>query len=219
MGKGSPRQVRRSLPDRQVQSFDKRSVESRGVLGIGECLFEFRSRPDHPPPLDPDHPMVPTSLEDLTVETQWPEDSTDDVLVEFESIGHDQEVTVQFHATPSVSNQGERIAVASAPDDCRRPQARPNVDRRKDPDRLLFAAGDRANLVGLELSNIEPTDRLVVESSTPRRCSLEPTVDCIPGESLDAGDRRLVHPFDAEGGDLVESAASMLEPVVRCALR
>ena len=44
---------------------------------------------------------------------------------------HVELVTVQFHATPSVSDQGERITVASAPDDCRRPQARPNVDRRK----------------------------------------------------------------------------------------
>jgi len=44
----------------------------------------------------------------------------------------------------------------------------------------------------------------------------EPAIDGIPGDLLDASNGGLVQAFDAEGGNLVEGRATMLEPMVRC---
>ena len=43
----------------------------------------------------------------------------------------------------------------------------------------------------------------------------EPAIDRIPGDSLDSCDGGLVKAFDAEGGDLVEGRAAMLQSMVR----
>jgi hypothetical protein len=43
----------------------------------------------------------------------------------------------------------------------------------------------------------------------------EPAIDGIPGDLLDASNGGLVQAFDAEGGDLVEGRATMLESMVR----
>ena len=39
-------------------------------------------------------------FEDLAVETRWPEEATDDFLVEFESIRDDQGKTLEIHPRP-----------------------------------------------------------------------------------------------------------------------
>ena len=48
-------------------------------------------------PFDLDDTIVPASFEDLAVETRWPEEATDDLLVEFESIRNDQGKTLEIH--------------------------------------------------------------------------------------------------------------------------
>ena len=42
----------------------------------------------------------------------------------------------------------------------------------------------------------------------------EPAINRIPGDSLDASNGGLVQAFDAEGGNLVEGRATMLEAVI-----
>ena len=44
---------------------------------------------------------------------------------------------------------------------------------------------------------------------------MEPAIDGIAGDLLDTSDRRLVQAFDAEGGDLIEGRATMLQSIVR----
>ena len=51
------------------------------------------------PALDPT--IVPARFEDLAVKTRWPEEATDDLLVEFESIRDDQGKTLEIHPPPA----------------------------------------------------------------------------------------------------------------------
>ncbi len=78
------------MPDRQVEPFDKRGVERRGIFGLTESLLESPLRPNDLPPLNLDHVIVSTGLEHLAVQTRDTEEPTNDLLVEVESIGHDQ---------------------------------------------------------------------------------------------------------------------------------
>jgi hypothetical protein len=55
----------------------------------------------------------------------------------------------------------------------------------------------------------------IVESMTGFGGSFEPAIDRIPGDSLDASNGGLVQAFDAEGGNLAEGRATMLESMVR----
>jgi hypothetical protein len=56
---------------------------------------------------------------------------------------------------------------------------------------------------------------VIVESITAFGGPYEPAIDRIPGDSLDTSDGRLVQAFDAQGGDLVEGRATMLQSMLR----
>ena len=113
-----------------------------------------------------------------------------------------------------IAKETERVAVTPSPDHRRRPEPRPDVDRNEDPDGLLLATDDRTNLVGLHLLYSQARDPPRVESMTRVGGPFEPAIDGIPGDLLDASDGGLVQAFDAEGGDLIEGRATMLESMV-----
>ena len=120
-----------------------------------------------------------------------------------------------MHSLRNVSKEGERVAVAPSPDDGRRPQTRPHVNRSEDPDGLLLTTDERANLVGLKFLDGQSSDRSIVESMTGVGGPFEPAIDRVPGDSLDARNSGLVQAFDAEGSDFVEGRAAMLESMIR----
>ena len=60
--------------------------------------------------------IVPSRLENLAIETSRPEDATDDLLVEIESVGDDQWETLKGHPVGDVAHEGKRVAVASSAD-------------------------------------------------------------------------------------------------------
>ena len=97
VGKRSSRKVCRALPDRQIQPLDERRVQCRGVLGVIERVFESPRGSVQRSAFDFNDTIVPARLEDLDVETRWTEESTDDLLVEFESICDDQGKTPEIH--------------------------------------------------------------------------------------------------------------------------
>jgi hypothetical protein len=78
----------------------------------------------------------------------------------------------------------------------------------------LLATDDRAHLVGLQLLDGQFSDRSIVESMTRVGGPFEPAIDRIPTDAFNARDGRLVQAFDAEGGDLIEGSATMLESMV-----
>ena len=120
-----------------------------------------------------------------------------------------------MHSLRNVSKEGERVAVAPSPDDGRRPQTRPDVNRSENPEGLLLTTDERANLVGLKFLDGQSSDCSIVESMTGVGGPFEPAIDRVPGDSLDARNGGLVQAFDAEGGDFVEGRATMLESMVR----
>jgi hypothetical protein len=67
----------------------------------------------------------------------------------------------------------------------------------------------------LKLLDGQSCDFAIVELMTRFGGPCEPAINRIPGDSLDASDSGLVQAFDAEGGNLVEGRATMLEPMVR----
>ena len=60
------------------------------VLGVIERVIKSPRGSVQRSAFDLDDTIVPSRFEDLAVKTRWPEEATDDPLVEFESIRDDQ---------------------------------------------------------------------------------------------------------------------------------
>ena len=219
VGKRSSRKVCRALPDGQIQPLDERRVQCRGVLGVIERVFESLRGSVQRSPFDLDDTIVPARLEDLAVKTRWPEEATDDLLVEIESIRDDQGKTLEIHPLRKVAKQSVSVPVASPSRHRRWPEPRPDLDRNEDPTRRLLVARERANLVGLKLFGSEASDPCVVESTTHLGCLLKPAGDGVPGKPFGPGNRGNADTLDSESDDPVESSSSMLETVVGRAFR
>ena len=219
VGKRSSRKVCRALPDGQIQPLDERRVQCRRVLGVIERVFESPRGSVQRSPFDLDDTIVPASFEDLAVETRWPEEATDDLLVEFESIRNDQGKMLEIHPPRKVVKQSVSVPVASPSRHRRWPEPRPDLDRNEDPTRRLLVARERANLVGLKLFGSEAGDPCVVELTTHLGCLLEPAGDGVPGNPFDPGNRGNADTLDSESDDHIESSSSMLETVVGRAFR
>ena len=80
----------------------------------------------------------------------------------------------------------------------------------KDPDRVLLAPDDRADLVCLKLHDDKSRCPSIVEATTGAGGPLQPAINRIPGESLHSSDRRLIQPFDAESRDFIKGRAPVL---------
>ena len=184
-----------------------------------ERVFESPCGSVQRSPFDLDDTVVPARLEDLAVETRWPEEATDDLLVEFESIRDDQGKTPEIHPSRKVAKQSVSVPVASPSRHRRWPEPRPDLDGNENPTRRLLVARERANLVGLKLFGSEPGDPSVVESTTHLGCLLKPAGDGVPGNPFDPGNRGNADTLDSESDDHIESSSSMWETVVGRALR
>lgn len=85
-------QIRGALSDREIQPFDERCVQFRGVFRLLQPLFKSPSRPNHRPSLHFHDAIIPTRLDDLTIDTGGPKDLADDFFIELESIRGNQRV-------------------------------------------------------------------------------------------------------------------------------
>ena len=157
--------------------------------------------------------IVSTGLDHLCVERPGAEDPTDDLAVELEAVGDDQGTCNERHAGRVVANECQCVPVAASPDDGRRPETRPHLDRREHPRRPRLPPGERADLVGLQLFGGEAGDPAVAKSATHGGGALEPAGDGVPGPPFDPGDRRQTDPLNAQRDDRVERRTPMLEAV------
>jgi hypothetical protein len=71
-----PRKIGRALPDREVQPFDERCVQFRGVLGVVQSFFQSPRDADQGSSLDLDNAIVATRLDHLAVQTSWPQNAS-----------------------------------------------------------------------------------------------------------------------------------------------
>ncbi|HEY6270544.1 MAG TPA: hypothetical protein VIX19_00950 [Terriglobales bacterium] len=163
-----------------------------------------------------DYPIVPARLDDLTVDTGWPKHPSDDSFIELESVRGDQGNSIEIHSAGKVSKKGERVLVTSFADHRGRPQAGPDVDHGEDPDLLLLPSDDRSDLIGLKLHDGEAFYFSMIEPSTAGRGSFQPTMNGVPADPVDSSDGGLVEAFDAESGNRIKCATTVLESVISC---
>ena len=71
----------------------------------------------------------------LRIERRGTEDPADGRAIELEAVGHDQGTGGERHARRDVTNERQGVPVAASPDDGRRPQTRPDLNRREHPRR------------------------------------------------------------------------------------
>ena len=155
--------MRFSRSTNDVFSFEE-SSESRSVY------TNRHARADQCSSLDLDDAIVPTRLDHLAVETDWPKDATDNFSVKVESVRGDQRDTFKVHSAGYVLKVGERVLVASSPYGSRRLEPGPEDNRGEDPDRMFFVANGRANLVCLTLLDDEGSYSSIVEPTARVGC-------------------------------------------------
>ena len=64
----APTQVRRRLPNREVEALDERDVQGLGILRLPQRGLQSTHRADLHAALDPDDTVIPPSLEHLTID-------------------------------------------------------------------------------------------------------------------------------------------------------
>ena len=143
----------------------------------------------------------------------------DDRPVELEAVGDDQGTCQELHARRDVANERQGAPVAASSDDGRRPETRPDLDRRKYPRRPGLPPRERADLVGLQLCGDKAGRPAVAKSATHRGSPLEPAGHGVPGQPFDPGDRRPTDTFNVQRDDRVERRPAMLEAVIGVTFR
>jgi len=204
VGKRSSRQVRQALSNGQIQLLDEGGVQCRGVLGIVQHFFEPPQRSHEPTSFDLHDAIVSSGLEHLAVESRWPKDATDDLLVEIETVGDDQGKILEIHPARHVTNEGESVSIASSSDGRRGPEPRPNLDRDEDPRGPRLSAGEGTNLVGLEFLDSESGGPSLVEATARVGGPLKPASDGVPRDPFDASNRGDADTLDPQGDHRIE---------------
>jgi hypothetical protein len=208
-------QVCRALPDGQVQAFDVGSIQLARILGVLPSLLPTPSRTQPGFSLHSDHAIISSFLDDLAVQASCPKESPEHLPIELETIGSDQRDVVSIGPGAKVSKQGEGVPIAPLSHNGGRPEARPNFNGSKDPNRrLLFATDQSADLIGLQFADLDFGDSLMIEQTTGGSGLFQPAIHSIPGNLLDPGDGRLVHTLDTQSGNLIEPSPAMLEAVI-----
>jgi len=215
VAEGPTMQVGRGLPDSQVQPFDVRSVQLAGILRISPRLVPTPCRTNPGFSLHFDHAIFSSFLYDLSVQASCPEKSANDLPIELEAIGGNQWNSGCSYSSKNILKEGEGVAITSLANNSRRPEARPDFDGGENPNRWMLIAADHcADLVGLQFTNRDLLNRLMVESTTCSSGFLQPAIHCIPGNLLGSGNRGFVQTLDTHRSDFVERSAAMLETMI-----
>ena len=178
------------MPNGQIQTLDERRIHGRRVLRVRERVVKPPGSSDHHPSVDPHDAVMATRLDHLRVERRRTEDPTDHRPVELEAIGHDHGTGGERHPRRHVANECQGVPVAAASDDGRRPETRPDLNRREHPRRPSLPPSERADFVGLQLLHREACGPPVAKSTAHGAGPLEPAGDGVPGQPFDSGDRR-----------------------------
>ena len=134
-------------------------------------------------------------------------------------IGRDQEPGDERHPRRDVAHQRQGVPVAASPNDGRRPETRPDLNRREHPRRPPLPPRARADLVGLQLCGDEAGGPAAAKLATHGSGPLEPAGDGVPGQPFDPRDRGDIDALDAQRDDRVERCSTVLETVVGGAFR
>ena len=184
----STTKIGRTLPDRQVQSFDERGVQLRGILRPEKGFLEPPAGADDAVPIDLDDSVFSSRLHYDSIDAGKPEDPTDHPSVILESVGCDQGRFCERAPVNCLIQKLFRIGVASSPNDGRWPQTGPYLHGSKYPRLPVLTLRKALDFIGLQLSEVVSPQPKVVKSFSGSCSTLEPAVDCVPGFSFNPGD-------------------------------
>jgi len=208
-------QVSGAQPDGQVQPFDVGSVQLAGIFRISPRLVPSPSRTGSSFPLNAYNSILPPLLDDLTVQTWSPEESSDDLPIELDAIGGDQWKSARFHAGKNILKERERVAITALANNGCGPKTRPKLDGGENPHRRMsMTTHQGANLVGLQLSNRDFGNCLMVESTARSSGLFQPPIHGVPSNLLGSGNRGFIQTLDAQSSNFVEHNAPVLDPMI-----
>ena len=154
----APTQVRRRLPNREVEALDERGVQGLGILRLPQRGLESTRPADLHAALDTDDTIVSPRLEHLAIDARWPNEVPNRPEVVLEAIGGDQGTSNYSPPADDVVNHGPGVLIGAAAQDAPGPQAGRYLDGREQPDGLVLVANERAELISLQLN--EPRNRV-----------------------------------------------------------
>ena len=211
----APAQVRRRLPNREVEALDERGVQGLGILRRQQRGFQSIRRADLHAALDPDNTIVPPCLEHLTIDARRPKESRNRAEVVLEAIGGNQWTSHDSPPADDVVDDSAGVSIGAAAQDAPGPHAGGDLDGCKEPDNVALAADERAELIGLQLHEVETAQHPMIEALRSRRGPFEPARDRVAGMARDSGRRRNTHALDAQACDLIELPSRAAKPTVR----
>ena len=141
--------ISRPLPDRQVQSFNERGVELRGVLRPVKGFLELPAGADDPIPINLDNTVLAPRLHHNAIHTAIAKDLADHPSIVLEAIGGDQRRCRELAPAGHIIQEPFRIGVASSSHDGRGPQSGADLQGHKDPHRPVFAPCKGTDFFGL----------------------------------------------------------------------
>ena len=207
-------QVRRALTNGEVEALDERRVQVLGILRRQQRVLQPPRGTDLHAPLDADDPIVPTSLDLLTVDASGTSEAQDRRAVVGEAVGRDQRDSDEASAEDNAVESRRGISIGAATEHATGPQAGTHLDGRKQPQGSALAADERAEFINLKLNDVEIAQHAPVEVLCRCRGPLEPLRDGIAGMARDPGGRRNAHALDSQARDLVELPSSAAKTAV-----
>ena len=215
MAEGSAVQVCRALPNREVQSLDIRGVQLLRVFGNPPEFLPAPSGSHSCFPFHFDHTVSSAFLDHLTIQRRTPKDSLHNLPIELESIRGDQWNPGRSHSGENILEEEKRVAIGPLTNDSRGPQARPYLNGCENPDGGFFPAPNHcAYLVNLQFTNYDIGNCLSIEATTPSSGLLQPTIHCVPANTLHTGNGRLAHALNTHHSNRIKRRAPMLKPMI-----
>ncbi len=198
----------------EVGSLAEGGLQFDRVLRLLECAVDLASGSDDDPRLHlPDSVLAPR-FDDLGMDAGTTKDPSNDHGVVFETVRSDEHDTQDSASASCLTENFVGVGVASPTDHGCYPETRPNFESREDPCDVLLGSAERAELIGLELLQLESPKPVIVELTSGLGSECEPSSDRIPSSSGDTSYGGFVHAFHAELGDAIELVARAMKAAV-----
>ena len=201
-------QGRRALANREGETLDERGVQGLGILRLPQRSLQPTRRADPSASFDSDDAIVPPSLEHVTRDARRPKEALNHPNVLLEPLGRDQRESPHAAAEDDVVEDGRGVSRGAAAEHALGPQSGIHLDGRTHPCGSALVADERAELISLQLNDVEVAQHPLDDALRRWRGPLEPSRDGIAGMARDPGGRSNAHTLDAQARDLVEFPTS-----------
>ena len=102
----------------EIQPFDKGCFQFRGILGISKHLLQSPVNTDYCSSLDHNNAIIPSSFDDLAIQTRWSKDTADGLCIKGKSVCGDQRDAFQIRSVGDIPDEAECVSLASPSYNC-----------------------------------------------------------------------------------------------------